>query len=356
MGTMAVLPAIALVTAVAASGAGQGGEIPADTLIRLERTSCLGTCPVYTVTIDARGTVTFDGQKHVRAVGRSTARVGPAPVAKLLATVERMQFFDLRNVYKQIENPDGTVTVVSDLPTTIITVTTNGRSKRVESYIGAPDSVAALQREIDEAAGTKRWIFLDEPTLTALLQSDWLASADEGARLLHQAIERDDVVVARMLIEAGAELNGPAENRLPPLLLARSGAMVELLAGAGANVNERPVDRAASRTPLMTTAYKGAGVTDALLKAGARLEDVDDGRTALWYAACAGNWRVVTVLLNAGGNARGGSSVPAVDCTRQARQDTLNRRRTVLDRGTPAVEDFDLVIALLERAGKKDRD
>ena len=54
-------------------------------------------------------------------------------------------------------DPDGTVTVVSDLPTTIITVTTNGRSKRVESYIGAPDSVAALQREIDEAATRARF-------------------------------------------------------------------------------------------------------------------------------------------------------------------------------------------------------
>jgi hypothetical protein len=43
----------------------------------------------------------------------------------------------------------------------------------------------------------------------------------------------------------------------------------------------------------------------------------------------------------------------AVECTRQARQVEMNRRRTVLDRGRPTVEDFDQVIALLENAEKR---
>ena len=100
----------------------------------------------------------------------------------------------------------------------------------------------------------------------------------------------------------------------------------------------------------MKTAYRDAGVAEALLKAGARLEDWDNGRSALWYAACAGNWRVVTVLLRAGANPHGAAGMSAIECTRQARRDELNRRRTVLDRGRPTVEDFDKVIALLESA------
>ena len=48
---------------------------------------------------------------------------------------------------------------------------------------------------------------------------------------------------------------------------------------AGANPNEPPIGRVAARTPLMTTSYKDASVAEALLKAGARLEDIDDGRT-----------------------------------------------------------------------------
>ena len=115
---------------------------------------------------------------------------------------------------------------------------------------------------------------LDQDALE-LTRSGWLASNEEGATLLQQAIERDDVPIARRLIELGSDLDGPSNNRLQPLLSARSSAMVDLLVRAGANPNERPIGRVAARTPLMTTSYKDAAVAEALLKAGAHLEDVD---------------------------------------------------------------------------------
>jgi hypothetical protein len=167
---------------------------------------------------------------------------------------------------------------------------------------------------------------------------------------LEQAIERDDIPIARRLIELGSRLGGPARNPLPPLISARSGAMVDLLVKAGADPNERSIGRVPNWPPLMRTAYRDAGVAEALLKAGARLEDWDDGRSALWRAACAGNWRVVTVLLRAGATPRRAADMSAVECARQASQFELNWQRTILDRGRPTVEDFDKVIALLESA------
>ena len=322
-------------------------------MIRLERTSCLGRCPIYTVTIDARGTVTYSGEKHVRVVGRRTAEVDPVVTAKLLAGAERIRFFDLRDAYRVIENSDGSVSSPTDLPTRIVTITVNGRTKRVEDYVGAPDSVGEFAREIDEAAGTKRWTFLDEETLEELLRSGWSASGDEGATLLRQAFERDDLAIARRLIETGVDLDGPPDNRLPPLYLARSGLMVNLLLRAGANPNERLVGRVTDQTPLMSAAYKDATFAEALVKAGARLEDVATRRTALWYTACAGNWRVVTVLVGAGANPLGSAAVSASDCARTERQSAANRSRTVLDRGRPTVADFDQVIAVLENAEKR---
>ena len=333
--------------------AAQDAEIPADTSIRLQRTACFGPCPEYSVTIDARGVVTYVGEKSVRVVGRRTARIDPSVVATLLARAERIRFFDLRNAYRVLENPDGTITMVSDLATKIVTITVSGRSKRVEDYLAAPDDLAQFEREIDEAAGTKRWVFIDEEALEELAGSGWLASGEEGAELLRQAIERDDTPIARRLIELGSDLGGPPDIRLPPLLSARSRPMVELLVKAGADPNERPDGAVAARTPLMTTAYKDAAVAEALLKTGARVEDMDDGKTAVWYAACRGNWRVVTVLLAAGANPRGSSEMPAAECARRARQDAASLRRTVLDRGRPTVEDFDRVIALLESAPRK---
>jgi hypothetical protein len=187
--------------------------------------------------------------------------------ATLLASAERIHFFDLRDAYLVISNPDGSETSVSDLPTTIVTITVKGRTKRVEDYVGAPDTLALFEREIDEVAGTIRWIFLDEEALVALRRSGWSATGEEGATLLREAIGRDAVAIARTLIEMGGDLNGPSENRLPPLLFARSGSMVELLVKAGADPNERPVGRVAARTPLMSTDYKDAGVAEALIKA-----------------------------------------------------------------------------------------
>lgn len=289
----------------------------------------------------------------MRAVGRQTARIAPSAVASLLASAERIRFFDLRDAYRVIDNPDGTVTMVTDLPTTITTITANGRTKRVENYVAAPDELAALEREIDEAAGTKRWKFIDDEALEELAGSGWSASSEEGAALLRQAIQSDDVAIARRLIALGADLGRPREYWVPPLMSARSRAMVELLVSAGADPNARPIGAVAAHTPLMTTSYKDATVAEALLKAGARLEDVDDGRTALFYAACAGNWRVVTVLLRAGANPRASTNTSALECTRQARRAELGGRRTVLDRGRPTVADFDRVIALLEDAEKK---
>jgi hypothetical protein len=345
--------AFALVIGFAGTAAAQEPQVPPDAIVRLQRTSCFGPCPIYTVAIDARGTVTYEGERFVRVVGRRTAQIVPSAVLELLTRAEQIRFFDLRDAYRVIENPDGTATMVTDLPTKIVTVTVNGRTKRVEDYIGAPDSLTEFEREIDNAAATKRWVFVDEDALEELIRSGWSASSEEGATFLQQAIERDDLPIARRLIELGCDLDGPPDNRLPPLLSARSSSMVELLVKAGANPNERSIGGVAARTPLMTTSYKDAAVAEALLKAGARLEDLDDGRTALWYAACAGNWRVVAVLLGAGANPRGSTAMSAAECTRQARQSEVGGRRTVLDRGRPTVDDFDRVLTLLENAVRR---
>ena len=54
--------AFALVIGLAGPAVAQEPDVPPDASIRLQRTSCLGPCPIYTVTIDARGTVTYDGE------------------------------------------------------------------------------------------------------------------------------------------------------------------------------------------------------------------------------------------------------------------------------------------------------
>lgn len=155
------LIAVAIWTS-AGDGRGQTSAMPGDLLIKLERTACFGECPVYTVSIDGKGNVTYEGARFVRVEGRQTDRIPLSRVAEILATAERIGFFELRDKYRTIRNPDGTETIVTDLPTTFVRITRDGRSKRIEDYIGAPDGLRELERQIDEAAGTKRWIRRDE--------------------------------------------------------------------------------------------------------------------------------------------------------------------------------------------------
>ena len=54
---------------------------------------------------------------------------------------------------------------------------------------------------------------------------------------------------------------------------------------AGADPNERPIGRVAGQNTIDGHLDKDASVAEALLKAGAHLEDMDAGRTALFYAA-----------------------------------------------------------------------
>ncbi len=145
-----------LVTAlIAANGLAQ--SVPDDVLITLERTTCFGTCPKYKVTIDAKGNVTFDGEKFVKAEGRQTDRIPVARVAELLATADRIKFFDLEDKYTAL---------VTDLPTTFVTITRGGRTKRIMDYYGAPGGLHQLEAQIDEAAGTKRWIGSGVPSIS----------------------------------------------------------------------------------------------------------------------------------------------------------------------------------------------
>jgi hypothetical protein len=146
-----ILVAVA-VSMTASEALAQG--IPDDFVIKLERTSCFGECPVYSVSIDAKGNVTYEGTKFVRVEGRQTDRIPASRVAALLETADRIRFFELNDRYRTIRNPDGTETMVTDLPTTFVTVTRDGRTKRVEDYIGAPKPLQELEQQIDDTART----------------------------------------------------------------------------------------------------------------------------------------------------------------------------------------------------------
>lgn len=311
--------------------------VPEDALITMERTACFGECPVYRVSIDSRGRVEFTGQRFVRVTGQQTARIPQERVGAILRTARRINFFALRDRYTD---------TVTDMPTTFVTIRSGGRSKRVEDYFGAPAGLKELEEQIDVEARTRRWIALDTEMLEDLARSGWHPSNEELAEQLTAALRSDDVAVVKGLLSQGADPN--AEARLP-LMNARSAEAMQALIDAGANPQYRANF---GTTPLHRAVALSGDAVAVILKAGVPVDYPDeDGKTGLWYAACAGNAGAVAVLLKAGAKpdvAFSGKS--AVACAREA--DEFSRAAPRLQRAgrEPFARDFVGVIALLEQA------
>jgi hypothetical protein len=108
--------------------------------------------------------------------------------------------------------------------------------------------------------------------------------------------------IARMLIQAGVDINAQDKDGATPLMKASKEGnteVVELLMEAGADIHARDKDGA---TPLMKASGGGnTKVVELLMEAGADINIQDsDGRTALLSAAQFGHKEIVQLLREAG--------------------------------------------------------
>lgn len=321
--------------------------VPDDFVITLSRTSCFGPCPIYSVSIDAKGTVKYEGKKFVRVTGVQSDQIPVSRVAELLATVDRIRFFELDDRYLVIRNADGTSTMVTDSPTTFVTVTRGGRTKSIEDYVGAPESLKQFEKQIDEAARTKRWVTVDEPMLRQMVRGGWTPSAQERTDLLRMALQNDDVAVIEALLQNGADPNAILEGtRTTPLMMVRSAAVARALIAAGANPHVQSSD---GDTTLRYAVEYAPDLTEVLLTSGVPADQPDVyGLSPLWHASCLGNAEVVKLLLGRGADpARHPPGESALECARRGKD---SRAFPHLIAHSPYVVDFDRVVVLLEQA------
>lgn len=150
--------------AVLVGACSRGENVPAATpatesAVTLERTPCLGTCPVYTVAISRSGQVTFTGKHHVTQGGQATATIPPERVDSLLAELEAAGYFGFADAYVMDSPACGMY--ATDLPTVITSATREAGTKTIRHDRGcsaAPPELSRLEQRIDEVAGTGRWL------------------------------------------------------------------------------------------------------------------------------------------------------------------------------------------------------
>jgi Domain of unknown function (DUF6438) len=119
-----------------------------DFAITLERIGCLGSCPDYTITILADGSVQYEGRAYVLAEGAHKATISASAVRKLITRLRNENFFQWEEKKE----------VCVDFPEVHINATLNGQHKQVLEGCNSPGKVLRLANEIDRIAGARRWI------------------------------------------------------------------------------------------------------------------------------------------------------------------------------------------------------
>ena len=158
----------------------------------------------------------------------------------------------------------------------------------------------------------------DLQTVRSLVpKSDVNLAQGDGMTALHWAAYQDNLEMARILIQAGANLN--AANRLkaltPLLIAAQAGdaAMLDLLLKSGADAN---LANALGTTPLMLAAASGKpDAVKTLLDHGADVNARESARrqTALMFAAALNRDAVIRLLASRGADLNATSKIVPIN-------------------------------------------
>ena len=255
-------------------------------VITLERTVCYGPCPVYTLRIDSTGTVSYHGGTYVAAVGDRTGKIDPAKFQDLLQQFQKIGFFQLRDEY---------TAMITDMPTTFIGLTQDGKAKRIRDYYKAPPELTELEHSVDRAANVHQWLH-DTTKRHTLNSPDFGPGSQEGEDLTNWGVVHSD---------AYGFLN-PAWTPLMYASVAAESDVVERLLKSGSLIDQADFH---GNTALIGAAAAGLIRSDApanvrLLLANGALVDRTNalGETALMWSAKGGNPDVITLLLKSGAN------------------------------------------------------
>jgi hypothetical protein len=137
------------------------GAIPNNLEISLQRTGCLGSCPVYSLNIKANGDVTFIGA-NTRVKGETASKISQEKIKLIIAEFERANFFKVDNNYTYTGSNCGSF--MDDFPSEIITIKFLNLSKKVIHNFGCISSKEELKgitevgKRIDEITESAKWI------------------------------------------------------------------------------------------------------------------------------------------------------------------------------------------------------
>lgn len=235
-------------------------HLNSDIVIRLERSGCYGACPSYSVTITQSG-ITFVGGGFVVVRGRHTAKTDPAEVRDLARRFVDANFYSMNSGY---------AASVTDCATYTLSLSIDGRAKKIGDYMGAwvgmPAVVSELEDAVDSFAQTDRWIKGGDGLADVLKEEKFDFKSYDAQVMLKEAAKRGDANSVRDLLDAGVPLQPypapPVKEKyeVPPFqnvgwLQAASGSPDTLKVLIDAAASER--DQSDKNLALLNAARKG---------------------------------------------------------------------------------------------------
>ncbi len=157
------------------------------------------------MTIHTGGAVRFSGYADVVATGEHKASLEPERVRTLAEHFLAANFYSLREEYRS---------TATDMPTQIVSVDIDGHRKQVLDYFGAsngmPQVVTELENELEETAGSARWVEGADGLVSALAAEGFVFRSEAGQDILRRAAARGQTTTVRQLLAAGV----PADPNL----------------------------------------------------------------------------------------------------------------------------------------------
>ncbi|MBI3476637.1 MAG: ankyrin repeat domain-containing protein [Acidobacteria bacterium] len=272
---------------------------PSQPVITLERTACLGSCPIYKLAIYKDGSTVYEGKEYVRIKGTETYRIEADAVRQLANKFVAARYFSFESKYVSIKTADGSEMVVTDLPSTYTSFTWEGHTKKIDDYVGGPRELRELEEEVDRAAKSSRYIRIDAETVHQKARQGWNVKEDPEAKgLLWEVVESGEADAVRAFLQEGANPNQNSRD-LSLLQRARNADVVRVLIAGGADVNWK----SSYGTALLSAASGDLDAVTALISAGAHVNETNsEGETALMKAASEAEPDICRLLLTSGAN------------------------------------------------------
>ncbi|MEX2379695.1 MAG: DUF6438 domain-containing protein [Vicingaceae bacterium] len=124
-------------------------NLPDSLFARLQRTSCFGHCPIYTVSFYAEGYVLYQGEKWVELEGNFYSHASEKQLSEIRRKAEAIDFFELKEQYDNEH--------VTDLPSTITTLKGEEGFKVVANRYEGPEQLKEFEKLIDEIVDSLEW-------------------------------------------------------------------------------------------------------------------------------------------------------------------------------------------------------